>query len=147
MRGASAVERGAELPPDAAHLLDRAGVQLQPAQQVGAKATRVGLAIEIDEIGDVGAALEPRAGGATERRARAGADVALADQRGCQRGGLARSARLPFDHQPRQSRMGGKAEHSPADVGEHRPSRRSPPADGGARVRRPRTRPAAAPTS
>ena len=126
---AAAVERGAELPPDATHLLDRAGVQLQPAQQVGAKAARVGLPIEIDQIGHVGSALEPRAGGAAERRPSAGANVALANQRGGQGGGLASAAHLPFDHQPRQSGMGGEAEHAPADVGEiaRRADRPQPP--------------------
>ena len=79
--------RRGELAPDAADLLDRAAVQLQPAKRVGAEARRLRLAEEIDQIDDVGAAIGPRARRPPPNDARAlRADVALADQRGRQRG-------------------------------------------------------------
>ena len=112
-------------------LLDRAAVELQPAQRVGAEARGLRLAKEIDQIDEVGAAIgppSPAAGPAANDGARAARMSRSLIERGGQRRAVAGAARLPLDDQAREARMDREAQHAPADVGEIAGRGRSRPA-------------------
>ena len=127
---AAAVSAAAELAARAVDLLDRAAVELEPPEHVGAKARLGRLLEQIDDVEHVGAAIGWRARrAAAERGARGLPDVALGDQRRGQARGRGRAARLALDDEAREPRVDREARHAPADIGQasRRIDRAQPP--------------------